>query len=263
MATADVELPVLQDLADLSGTPGHLTPVNDTSSGITYTGSGWYYQSRRTYGDFDNDVHATTVNGDSASYTFTGSGIAVISEKYLDEGNMEVYLDGTDEGAYSAYAATREPQQVIYRVSGLTPGTHTIEIVKDSGTYLLLDGLDVTRTINDTDAAISYTGSWYYQSGRGLGDYENDVHATTVNGDSVTVTFHGSAISYYTETNTDEGNIGVSLDGASRGTVDAYAAARRAQQVLYSASGLTPGLHTLTLTKDSGTYLLVDRFDIS
>jgi hypothetical protein len=134
---------------------------------------------------------------------------------------MEIYLDGVDEGAYSAYAATREVQQVIYSVRGLAPGTHTIEIVKDSGTYLLLDGLDVTRTINDTDAAIGYIGSWKYYSGRGFGDYDNDVHATTVNGDSATVTFYGSAISFYTETYSDEGDIGVLLDGVSQGTVDA------------------------------------------
>ena len=44
--------------------------------------------------------------------------------------------------------------------------------------------------------------------------------------------------------------------------LDAYAATRSAQQVLYSVSGLTPGLHTLTLIKDSGIYLLVDRFDV-
>jgi hypothetical protein len=198
-----------------------------------------------------------------ASYTFTGTGISVISEKYPDEGDMEVYLDGVDEGAYSAYATTREVQQVIYSVSGLTPGTHTLEIVKDSGDYMLLDGLDVTRSINDTDPAIDYIGSWEYYSGRGFGDYGNDVHATTVNGHSVAVTFYGSAITFYTETYSDEGDIGVSLDGVSQGTVDAYAATRSAQQVVYSVSGLTPGLHTLTLAKDSGIYMLVDRFDVS
>ena len=89
------------------------------------------------------------------------------------------------------------------------------------------------------------------------------MHATTVNGDSATVTFYGSAISFYTETYSDEGDIGVLLDGVSQGTVDAYAATRSAQQVLYSVSGLTPGLHTLTLIKDSGAYMLVDRFDVS
>jgi hypothetical protein len=255
-----------QAIIAAAGPSEQYTPVtgliDDDDLGIQYTGS-WRTYINRGLGDLDNGVHTTTDNGDSASYTFTGTGIALISEKYLDEGNMEIYLDGVDEGAYSAYAATREVQQGIYSVSGLAPGTHTIEIVKDSGTYLLLDGLDVTRTINDTDAAIGYIGSWKYYSGRGFGDYDNDVHATTVNGDSATVTFYGSAISFYTETYSDEGDIGVLLDGVSQGTVDAYAATRSAQQVLYSVSGLTPGLHTLTLTKDSGIYMLVDRFDVS
>jgi len=235
--------------------------IDDDDLGIQYTGS-WYASINRGLGDLDNGVHATTVNGDSASYTFTGTGIAVISEKYSDEGNVEVYLDGTNEGTFSAYTTTRELQQVIYSVTGLPAGTHTIQIVKESGTYMLLDGLDVTRTINDTDTAISYSGSWYYQSGRGLGDYGDDVHATTVSGDSVTVTFYGSAISFLSEKNIDEGDISVSLDGVPEGTVSGYASTRTAQQVLYSVSGLTPGRHTLTLTKESGTYMLVDRFDV-
>jgi hypothetical protein len=208
-------------------------------------------------------VHTTTVNGASASYTFTGTGVSVRTEKNSAGGNVEVYLDGTDKGTFSGESATSEPQQVLYSVSGLTPGSHTIEIVKDSGSYMVLDGLDVTRTINDTDAAITYTGRWSYSAGRGLGDYDNDVHSSTVNGSSVTVTFYGSAISYLTEKYSDEGSIAVSLDGTSEGTVNAEAAARGSQQVLYSVSGLTPGLHTLTLTKESGTYLLVDRFDVS
>jgi hypothetical protein len=235
--------------------------IDDDDLGISYTGD-WYAALLRGLGDLDDGVHVTTANGASASYTFTGTGISVISEKYSDEGNLEVYLDGADKGAYSAYSATREAQQVIYSVSGLTPGTHTLEIVKDSGTYLLLDGLDVTRTVNDTDAAVDYTGSWYYSPDRGDGDYDNDVHATTANGAYVTVVFYGSAISFLTETYSDEGTIGVSLDGTSEGTVDAYATTRSAQQVLYSVSGLTVGRHTLTLTKESGTYLLVDRFDV-
>jgi alpha-L-fucosidase len=45
--------------------------------------------------------------------------------------------------------------------------------------------------------------------------------------------------------------------------VNAEASTRSAQQVLYSVSGLTVGRHVLTLTKESGTYMLVDRFDVS
>jgi len=56
--------------------------------------------------------------------------------------------------------------------------------------------------------------------------------------------------------------IAVSLDGASQGTVNANAAGRHAQQTVYTVSGLTAGRHTLTLTKNSGTYLVIDRFDV-
>ena len=72
----------------------------------------------------------------TTAVTVTDSTITDVSEKYLD---------GADEGTYSAYAATREPQHVIYSVSGLTPGTRTIEIVKDSGTYLLVDRFDISQ----------------------------------------------------------------------------------------------------------------------
>ena len=237
--------------------------IDDDDLGISYTGADWIASELRGLGDLDDGIHSTTANGAYASYTFTGTGISVISEKNSDEGDMEVYIDGVDKGSYSADSATREAQQVIYSVSGLTPGSHTLKIVKDSGTYMLLDGLDVTRTINDNDAAVDYTGSWYDSADRGDGDYDNDVHATTADGDSVTVTFYGSAIKFLTEKYSDEGTIGVSLDGTSEGTVNADATTRSAQQVLYSVSGLTVGRHTLTLTKESGTYMLVDRFDVS
>jgi len=236
--------------------------IDDDNLAITYSGS-WYSSIRRGLGDLNDGVHATQANGASASLTFTGTGVSFLDEKYSDEGNIEVYLDGVDKGSISASATTRQSQQTLYSVSGLSPGTHTLQLVKTSGTYMLVDGFEVTRTLNDTDAALTYSGSWYYSSGRGLGDYADDVHATTANGDSVTVTFFGSGISYLTEKYSDEGTIAVSLDGASQSTVNANASTRSAQQVLYSISGLTPGLHTVTLTKESGTYMLVDRFDVS
>jgi hypothetical protein len=78
----------------------------------------------------------------------------------------------------------------------------------------------------------------------------------------VTVTFFGTGIAFRTETASDEGNIAVSLDGVSQGTVSAVSANRQAQQTVYQVSGLLLGRHTLTLTKAGGSYFLVDRFDV-
>ena len=119
-----------------------------------------------------------------------------------------------------------------------------------------------TGRIDDANLAVTYTGAWFDSGFRGLGDYDDDVHATTNNGDTASLTFYGTGITFYSETYTDEGVIGVTLDGAAQPNINAATPTRQSQQALYTVSGLSQGAHTLTLTKQSGTYMLVDRFDI-
>ncbi|MDX3247916.1 hypothetical protein [Streptomyces sp. ME18-1-4] len=236
--------------------------IDDDDTAISYTGS-WTANGNRGVGDYEDAVHATGTNGDTASLTFTGTGISVIGEKNTDQGQVEIFIDGTSKGLIDTSATTRQAQAVIYSTSALTAGSHTIQVVKRSGTWATLDGFEVTGVHNDTNSSITYTGtSWRSYGNRGFGDYQDDVHAATTNGDSVTVTFTGTGISLVTETNSDEGTIAVSLDGASKGTVNASSASRQAQQTVYTVSGLPLGRHTLTLTKTGGSWLVIDRFDV-
>ena len=115
-------------------------------------------------------------------------------------------------------------------------------------------------TADDDSLAVAYTGNWSDSGFRGLGDYDDGVHYTTTNGDQATLTFTGTKVSFATETNVDEGDIGVYVDGVLQATVDAYATSRHAQQILFTSGTLTNGIHTITVTKESGTYLLVDDF---
>ncbi len=253
-------------LMSQAGVPAQYAPItgriDDANLAIAYSGS-WFDSGFRGLGDYNDGVHATGNNGDSASLTFTGTGVAILGETNSDQGADEIYLDGADQGAVNTDTAGRQVQQVIYQTSGLTPGAHTVKLVKNSGSYATLDGFEVTSTSNDNSPALAYTGSsWFVSGSRGLGDYNDDVHATTNNGDSVTVAFYGTGITYYTETYSDEGVVGVTLDGAAQPSINAYTSTRLAQQALYSVTGLNVGLHTLTLTKQSGTYMLVDRFDV-
>ncbi|MFF1723690.1 hypothetical protein [Streptomyces sviceus] len=236
--------------------------IDDDDTAISYTGN-WTANGHRGAGDYEDAVHATKTNGDTASLTFTGTGVSVIGEKNTDQGQVEIFIDGTSKGLVNTSATTRQAQVVIYSTSGLSAGSHTIQFVKRSGTWATLDGFEVTGVHNDTNSSITYTGaSWRSYANRGLGDYKDDVHATTANGDSVTVTFTGTGISLVTETNSDEGAVAVSLDGASKGNVNASSASRQAQQTVYSVSGLPLGRHTLTLTKTGGSWLVIDRFDV-
>ncbi|NUQ96498.1 MAG: hypothetical protein HOY79_08010 [Streptomyces sp.] len=236
--------------------------IDDDDTAISYTGN-WTANGDRGLGDYEDAVHATQTNGDTASLTFAGTAVSVIGEKNSDQGQVEIVIDGTSKGLADTSSASRQAQAVIYSTSGLSAGSHTIQFVKRSGTWATLDGFDVNGVTNDTDPSLAYTGtSWTYSAGRGFGDYQNDVHATTANGDSATVTFTGTGISLVTETNSDEGTIAVSLDGTSQGSVNASSTSRRAQQTVYSVSGLPLGRHTLTLTKTGGNWLVIDRFDV-
>ena len=114
-----------------------------TKSGFTYSGNGWSHQANRGLGDSNNNIHATTNNGDSVSYTFTGTGIEYITETYTDEGNVDVYIDGTLKKTVSAYSSARVAQVMLYSISNLAAGQHTIKLVKRSGTYMLLDAFKV------------------------------------------------------------------------------------------------------------------------
>jgi hypothetical protein len=167
MATADVELPQLQELVDLSGTPGHLTPQLYNASGASYTGS-WTANGDRPYGDLDNAVNYTTTNGDSATFSFTGTGIQVLSETNTDEGTIDVYVDGVKTETVNAYSATRLAQQPIVDISGLSQGAHTVKLVKTGGQYMLVNAFTVTPNpvapVHNIDFdGITFTGTTWTQ----------------------------------------------------------------------------------------------------
>ncbi|GAA0420077.1 hypothetical protein Acor_29950 [Acrocarpospora corrugata] len=110
----------------------------------TYS-SGWSTSSGRGYGDVNDDVQYTNTNGASFTYTFTGTGIDFLSEKYSDQGIVDIYLDGVLRGTIDTTNPTRQAAQVIWGVRGLSQGTHTLRGVKRSGQYMLVDAFDVIR----------------------------------------------------------------------------------------------------------------------
>jgi hypothetical protein len=144
LSVADVELPVVETLVSLRGTPGHLAPQNDTDLGVTYTGS-WGHYTGRTFGDLEADVHATASANDSATFAFVGTGIEILGETNSDEASFQVYVDGTlDSKAYTQSSASRVAQQVIYSALGLPNGAHTVKLVNaGTGQYTVIDGFVV------------------------------------------------------------------------------------------------------------------------
>jgi hypothetical protein len=120
------------------GTSGS-TEINDDDSRISYNGASWQHDMHRGFGDYDDDVHACTANGDATTLTFRGTGVTCVMEIYKDEGTFSVSIDGNSNYLVNAYNEARKAQVQVYTVSGLSRGTHVINITKISGQYMVVD----------------------------------------------------------------------------------------------------------------------------
>ncbi|WP_373233185.1 hypothetical protein [Cohnella sp.] len=240
------------------------TTVNDDHASMSYD-NGWFYSNDRDLGDYNNDGHFSNVIGAVAEYTFTGTGIDYISEKNWDMGNVDVYVDNAFQQNVNLYNETRLLQQVVYSASGLTNGVHTIKIVNKTNSYGNVDAFKVYKAVsvlNNDAAGISYSGTWHDSTGRGYGDYGDDVKYTTTNGDYFTYTFTGKGIDFISETEASQGTIDIYVDGVLMHTIDTANPTRLAQQTVYSVSWPTSGTHTIKAVKKSGTYMLLDALKV-
>lgn len=120
----------------------------------------------------------------------------------------------------------------------------------------------IAGVVNDTDSLIAYNGTWPYLGNRGIGDYQNDIHYTTTNNNTLKYSFVGTGIDYITEMFSDEGNVSFYVDGTFVATVSCSSATRLVQQPVVHVTGLPFGIHTLTAVKASGTYMLLDALKV-
>jgi hypothetical protein len=256
-----------------------LNELDDTDPSITYfsgstgySGSAsndgnWYYETLgNPYTYYYSTAHYDGTTGDSISYTFTGTDVEWLAPTSNNYGYANVKLDGTTVATnVSGYSATASHgSQVMYSAVGLSNTTHTLTIVVDgtkpagsSGTYVAIDAIVAGNPTyyNNNNAALTYTGSWTYAT-YGT-DYAGDESYSATTGNKVTFTFTGNAIQWLGSYASNHGYASVSLDGGAATSVDTYASTSIPQSVLYSATGLSQGTHTLTITvagtKDSGS----------
>ncbi|WP_382306876.1 X2-like carbohydrate binding domain-containing protein [Herbiconiux sp. UC225_62] len=141
---------------------GRTVAVNDNDPGIVYTGS-WGQSGTRGLGDFTDDVHYVEANGSSFQYTFQGTGIDYVTETHESQGDVDVYLDGVFQQTVSTHldpGAGRGVQVAVWSASGLPNGSHTLQVVKKSGAFMLLDKLDVTlESLLGTSSAVVDTAA--------------------------------------------------------------------------------------------------------
>jgi hypothetical protein len=120
------------------------------------------------------------------------------------------------------------------------------------------------KTFNDT--AAQYSDSWFYQTNRNVGDWNNDAHVTTNAGSYCDFTFKGVGIEVLSEKYHDMGAVEISLDGLSQGQIQLYQdpMPRLYRIPVFRRMDLPPGRHTIRITNiaTNGAFCLVDGFKI-
>jgi len=122
--------------------------------------------------------------------------------------------------------------------------------------------------IEQNSSSVTYSGAWYpnnsaFNSG---GSSVMGIDASS----SATVTFTGTSVSWIGFSDPWSGIAHVYVDGSLVATVDTYSPVQLAQKVQYTASNLTSGTHTMTVSPTSGygsgsaaAWVWVDAFNIS
>jgi len=123
----------------------YATLVNDDHPSIRYSGD-WLATTKRGYHDYLEDAHASKSIGDTVEFVFSGTGIEWISEKFDDEGNADVFLDGQPRGSVDLKLENwpRLTQIPVFSAQGLLAGKHTLRIVNTTTNFVLVDAFAVT-----------------------------------------------------------------------------------------------------------------------
>lgn len=139
---------------------GGVSIVDDTSSAITRTGSGW--QQKGNTSDYGGSMEQSGQAGDSLVFHFDGTSLDVFVRRGKYGGLVDVYLDGQLVGKnVDTYSSTIDYQSLLYSVNSLSAGPHTLQLVatgnanpNSSGSLLMFDALQYTPTPEPASAAI-------------------------------------------------------------------------------------------------------------
>jgi hypothetical protein len=130
---------------------------------FNYVGTSWVHSATTsTMGTFLGTVSTTTNPGDYATLTFGGSAISVFANESTTAGSVTISVDGANLQTISLANPDGSPNSqgegdvMVYSISGLSAGTHTLKFLDASGT-VALDRVEITPAATAPALGISLT----------------------------------------------------------------------------------------------------------
>ncbi len=134
---------------------------DDTNPALDYSGT-WTHagpSAGYTSGDYNQTESWSTQAGASATVDFTGTAVQWIGPKNTNGGIADVYLDGSLLATVDTYSpAGKLFQQVLFSKTGLTAGSHTLQIVvtgtqnpASSASTVVIDAINAPTAAQQAD----------------------------------------------------------------------------------------------------------------
>jgi hypothetical protein len=157
---------------------------------------------------------------------------------------------------------------VRYLVPGNTYQYRIQAVDRAGNTSVVTDGPTFAfNAFQETAPSIAYSTGWEQRSHAFA--MNGGVKASSAAGKTATLTFTGTDIAWISTRGADRGIVEVRIDGVLKGTVDLYNATLQGRRIVFAATGLTPGQHTIEVrvlgTKNaasSGFRVDVDAFGV-
>ena len=139
---------------------------------------------------------------------------------------------------------------------GSSPNTWTITGFTSTGNQ---STMSTATTYNDP----VFSGSgWSLLSHRRDSSYGDDLTFTTTSGATASTQIVGTGFELIAEKGPNLGNVEIYVDGVSQGVVSEYNSTSVPQSLIMARYGLSAGTHTVSVTKRSGTYAIVDAIRV-
>src|SRR5437667_4706521 len=222
-----------------------------------------------------------TLNGSGAGTAATNSsGVATLSG---------VSLSGINAGNYSTAVAANFAGDTSYAASSGSGALTVIASTSGSGTSTsgsgtstsgstsggstsggsTSTGTSTTMRIEETSAAITYSGTWSLVTNAGM--YSGGTMKSSMDANAqATLSFTGTSVTFITMSDEWSGIAQIYVDGSPATQVDLYASPAIRQAKAYTVSGLTPGPHTVGIgpigrknANAQGYWVQVDAFDVT
>ena len=218
--------------------------------------------------------------GAQATLTFNGTAIGWVGARGSDGGIARVYVDGALAREIDTYHYTLKLQDTLFAMHGLADGNHTLTIEAtggrngaSSGTKVVVDAFDVTTPgtrFQEEDPAVLYSGNWTHGN-LNKSWSEGTVSSSNTAGAQAMFTFTGTSVTWIGCRKLTTGIARVYIDGTFVREIDTYQPPpiEGYQTPVFTASGLAPGPHTLTIEATgrsnpaaSSSYIVIDALDV-